>query len=258
MIQNFKIQSICWFSLFLLLAPNNGYGQIDELPQFKYELVDGPNGKIEKAVPLTSQAQKISEGLIAKSTISDMEASGVDEILNLLTSANHANLEEYELTSEQKPQLLAIRNEYIESLRAVNIFDVDSVNLVKAKYGKRIWKVLLPEQIKSIASRTIRRDKRLLSLLLYPDVSATLHLSADQKAKLASGSSTANVQIERSIAVVNRELDKCRKKILEVYDSVLDDEQKAKFEKLRKVEKHLKEMSLSDMDADTDKQLFKK
>ena len=74
-----------------------------------------------------------------------------------------------------------------------------------------------------------------------------------------SGSKSLSVhkQIEDAIAEIEEKKRECRERMLKIYNKVLTDSQKEQFSKKLSINDLLNEMSLRDMEADTDTTIAK-
>jgi hypothetical protein len=215
-----------------------------------YEVVPDANGTglVRRAIATDPETQQLIAETHDRFTIADMEKTGVEEILGLF--AGNEFSEELILSTEQRRELETLRKSYAAELSAITNFDSSQINSLRARFGKQVWKILREDQIAELADQSIRRDRRYLSLIYYPDVSRSLGLSRIQIEKLKSQSKELNESLERSKKIIDEELQKCRASVQDTLEGVLNDSQRKKFDKLRGL-KFLESMSIDDMVLDT-------
>ena len=216
-----------------------------------YELVKSADGVMSRIFVADDPALAMT--ILRMKTAAEVQhlsKQGIDEILNLLTAEKMNAISDVELADYQKVQLGEVQSAYQKELRTTNVRDSDSFNSLRVKYGRKIEKILLPEQLVSIAKKTNLKNKRILSLLVYPKLAERIEFTESQQKLLKAECEKANQKIKQAIKEMEEQTEKCRQEIRAVLDRVLTAEQKESF--LRIVDADLvQEMNLPDMDQDT-------
>ena len=245
--------NLFWLFLVMgLVLTASSYAQ-ETTPDGHFEIKETKNGPIRVWVPDTPEAKRISESHRAVTTSARMDRTGMTAIMDQLGISDIESLMEIELAEYQSKDLKAIINE-CKRKRGSVIGQKENTDL-KLEYARKVRDVLLPEQLKAIATRA-NPEKRLFSLMILATKSQ-LRITDQQKKQLVSECDSAHKQIEDAIAEIEEKKRECRERMLEIYNKVLTDSQKEQFSKKLSINDLLNEMSLRDMEADTDTTIAK-
>ena len=190
-----------------------------------------------------------------EATLKNMKRSGLADIMDFM-SANFADsMMDLKLMDYQEKSLSKTLGEYRRKFDSVKD-DSDKAALLKIAYGKKVYEILLPEQLKSIAAKTDRK-RRLFSVLVYSSERNALKITDLQNNKIVAECEILNAEIAKTIEKIEDLENKCREKMLLAYERVLTPEQKNKFAESLNVKEFLDKMKLQDMESDTDLKQFK-
>lgn len=221
-----------------------------------FETVDIGGGGVTKVWiahdPVVRAAQLKKK---ADATNRNMKRKGLADILDFMSAGFADSLMEMKLADYQKQDLSQALSEYRSKLKAVENDPVKS-DALKITYARKVYAILLPDQLKSIASKTDRK-RRFFSVLVFSSDRKLLEISDQQSNQIMDECKIANAEIEKAIEEIESLKKECRDKMVAVYERVLTERQKKKLAERINAKAFLNQMPLEDMRADTDLKQFK-
>ena len=184
--------------------------------------------------------------------VKQMSKQGFDELLSLVSAEDMNSISGVELADYQTEQLRKIQSDYRVELRKLDSNDTIGFNTLKLSFGRKIEKLLLPEQLASIANKTSWKNKRVLSLLVYPELAKKIEFTESQRKLLEAECDEANQKVKQAIKEMEEQTEKCRQEIKDIFIRLLTKEQKAAFARNVDIDKLIRDMQLTDMERDTD------